>query len=74
VPGGRGQRIGRLLKSGATDESILDEVHLATLGRRPTEGERRAVLDHVAKSSDRRRAWEDACWALLNSKEFLLRH
>jgi hypothetical protein len=67
-------RIGRLLKSGASDEAILDEIHLAALTRYPTEGERRAVLDHVAKAPDRRKAWEDVCWAILNSKEFLLRH
>jgi hypothetical protein len=67
-------RIGRLLKSGATDEAILDEIHLAALSRHPTESERRAILDHLAKAPDRRKAWEDACWAILNSKEFLLRH
>jgi hypothetical protein len=67
-------RIGRLLKSGASDEAILDEIHLVALSSYPTEKERRAVLDHVAKAPDRRKAWEDVCWAILNSKDFLLRH
>ena len=67
-------RIGRLLSAGASDESILVETYLATLGRPPAETERRGVLDHLAKAKDRRKAWEDACWAVLNSKEFLLRH
>ncbi len=67
-------RVGRLLKGGASDATILDEVYLATLCREPTETERDAVLAHVAAAKDRRKAWEDACWAILNSKEFLLRH
>ncbi len=40
----------------------------------PTEQERNAVLGHLARAGDRRKAWEDACWAILNSTEFLLRH
>jgi hypothetical protein len=67
-------RIGRLLRSGASDKAILDEVYLAALSRHPTEGEQDAALSHVAGARDRRRAWEDVAWAVLNSKEFLLRH
>ena len=47
---------------------------VAQLGREPTAVERQAALGHVAKASDRRKAWEDVAWAVLNSKEFLLRH
>lgn len=67
-------RIGRLLQRGAPDATILEEVYLATLSREPSELERKALLAHVAGSKDRRKSWEDACWAILNSKEFLLRH
>jgi hypothetical protein len=67
-------RIGRLLKGGRTDAEIVDEVYLAALCRRPSAAERRALLDHVARAPDRRKAWEDASWAIVNSKEFLLRH
>jgi Protein of unknown function (DUF1549)/Protein of unknown function (DUF1553) len=67
-------RIGRLLRSGANDSSILDELALAALGH-PFDATRSArFLEHVARAPDRRKAWEDVAWAILNSKEFLLRH
>ena len=40
----------------------------------PNQSERAAVTGHIGAGQDRRKAWEDVVWALLNSKEFLLRH
>ncbi len=70
----RDNRISRLLASGADDRSILDELYLAALCREPKPDERTAAMDHLRRARDRRAAWEDVTWALLNSKEFLLRH
>jgi hypothetical protein len=67
-------RIGRMIAKKATDLELLEELYLATLSRPPQEGEVRAALDHVNKGMDKRKAWEDVQWALLNSKEFLFRH
>lgn len=79
-------RIGRLLASGASDPEILEELTLAALCRYPTDEESAVLLGHVARktaesSGDggpdpgaRRRAWEDAAWALVNSKGFLFRN
>ena len=67
-------RIGRLLRANAPDAAILDELALAALGHEFDATRRARFLEHVAKAPDRRKAWEDVAWAILNSKEFLLRH
>jgi hypothetical protein len=67
-------RIGKFLDAGQSDSDILEEVYLAALAREPTQSERAGVTAHVGRRPDRRKAWEDVVWALLNSKEFLLRH
>lgn len=67
-------RIGRLMASRADEAEILEELYLAALSREPREAERAGALAYVRRSKDRRAAWEDVTWALLNSKEFLLRH
>lgn len=67
-------RLGTLLKSGASDEAILDELALAILGRPTAADQRATLLGHVSRAADRRKGWEDVAWVMLNSKEFLLRH
>jgi hypothetical protein len=67
-------RIGKLLAAGASDDAILDELILGALAREPTASERSGFLGHVKAAKDRRKAWEDVAWAIVNSKEFLLRH
>jgi hypothetical protein len=67
-------RIGRLLAGRATDRNILEELYLATVSRFPTDEERRVMLAYLASKDNRRGAWEDVQWALLNSSEFRFRH
>ena len=67
-------RIGKLMAKKLGDKEMLDELYLVTLSRLPNSGEVEAALAHVAKNANKRGAWEDVHWALLNSKEFLFRH
>jgi hypothetical protein len=68
-------RIGLLLKSGATDRAIVDELFLATLGRYPDPPERALAESRVAaRRDDRRRGFEDLLWSLFNHPEFLFQH
>lgn len=67
-------RIARLLSTKADEAAILEELYLAALCRPPGAAERTAALGYLRRTTDRRAAWEDITWALLNSKEFLLRH
>ena len=67
-------RIGKLLAKNMDDRALLGELFLATLSRGPNDVEARAMLDHVSRTTDKRKAWEDVHWALINSKEFLFRH
>jgi hypothetical protein len=66
--------IGRLLAKKASDSEILTELYLSTLSRPPTEADVNVSLAHIGKAKDKRKAWEDVHWALLNAKEFLFRH
>lgn len=67
-------RLQQLLKSGKSDTEALQELFLATLGRRPTERDERSFADHLRRVGNRRTALTDALWALINSREFILNH
>jgi hypothetical protein len=66
-------RIGRLLEDKKSDGEIIAELYLASVSRYPTIQELRDATSYVADKKDRRRALEDVFWAVLNTKEFLMR-
>jgi hypothetical protein len=67
-------RLQKLLAEQKTDEEILDELFLATLGRFPDANEKRSALEYVQDKKDRQAAFVDTLWALLNTREFILNH
>jgi hypothetical protein len=67
-------RIGRLLKEKSSEVEMLNELYLSTLARSPNQENVKVALEHIARAPDKRKAWEDIEWALLNAKEFLFRH
>lgn len=66
-------RIATLLAANKPDAAMLDEFYLAALCRPPSAAESKKLLGYLAAAKDRRTAWEDVLWAIVNSKEFLLR-
>ena len=67
-------RLGKLLGGKLSDDEVLTDLYYAALSRTPTDDEKKLALGHVAKGADKRKAWEDVLWALINTREFLFRH
>ncbi|MBM4003560.1 MAG: DUF1549 domain-containing protein [Planctomycetes bacterium] len=67
-------RFRKMLKENKTDLQILNDLYMAAVCRTPTPGEIDASLKHIAAKNDRVIAFEDICWALLNTNEFLFQH
>src|SRR5262249_16616707 len=65
-------RVGNLLKSGKTDDQVIEELFLATLSRWPKTEEVEVAKRVIA--NDRKIAFEDLQWALMNTTEFLVNH
>jgi len=67
-------RLQTLLKSKKADDEILEELFLATLSRRPTEADRKYFAEYRQTVNDRRAAFTDTLWALINTRQFILNH
>ena len=69
-------RLAKMINAKATDDTILNELYIAALGRPPRQEERRLVMATLvfALPKDRKAVFEDVLVTLLNSKEFLFNH
>jgi len=65
-------RVANLLKSGRSDDQIIEELFLSTLSRRPKTDEVEVAKRVMA--ADKKIGFEDLQWALLNTTEFLVNH
>jgi hypothetical protein len=54
--------------------SKVRELYLLAFAREPLPEEAAIAVDHIEKSEDQRKAFEDIVWALINTKEFLFNH
>jgi hypothetical protein len=69
-----GTRLNNLLKSGQTDEQVLEELFLATLSRFPSDADRQSFAEYRKSKPDREAAFRGTLWALVNTREFILNH
>lgn len=67
-------RLSTMLAGNTPDRKILNAFYLHALSRLPAESTAGKMLAHVASARDRRQAWEDVLWVILNSQEFIYQH
>ncbi len=68
-PGGRADV---LAKDPRPDAEKVEELFLWAFARKPTQEQRSKALEHIAKNaSNKKIAYENILWALLNTKEFI---
>lgn len=67
-------RFRKSLAAGMSGEAVLDELYLAGLCRLPEPAERDAALAYLKQREDQAAAFEDICWAMINTDEFLFQH
>jgi hypothetical protein len=67
-------RVGQILSSWPRDEEVLNEIYLRAFSRPPTPTAAQSLLKYVAESNNKREAWEDIVWTVLNSQEFIYQH
>lgn len=65
--------VAQALRQHDTDGAVVESLYLKALARRPNGEERAECLKYVNEIGDRREAFEDIFWCLLNSTEFVTR-
>jgi len=67
-------RFRKLHSAGKDCEEVVRELYMAALSRPPTDAELKSSMDHCQTASDLVSGYEDLCWVLLNTDEFLFQH
>lgn len=64
-------RLGQILSNNKDDSDAIAELYLSFFARDPSKKELTIASEYLTKVGDRREAFEDLAWSLLNSSEFL---
>ncbi|HLQ44991.1 MAG TPA: DUF1553 domain-containing protein, partial [Planctomycetaceae bacterium] len=64
-------RLGQILTNNKSDDDAIRELYLAFFARDPSDKELTIATEYLQKIGNRREAFEDLAWSLLNSSEFL---
>ena len=67
-------RFHRLLAEGRPQQEVVGELYRAAVCRSPTDAEVHAATTYIASKEKPSDGFEDFCWALVNSDEFLTQH
>ncbi|MDX2037285.1 MAG: DUF1549 domain-containing protein [Isosphaeraceae bacterium] len=70
----RNTMLGDLLESTPDNRAVLDSLYYKVLSRRPTAKEVAVCARYVEEVGNRKEAFEDILWSLVNSTEFISRH
>ncbi len=68
-----GARADLLAKDSRPDGEKVDELFLWAVGHKPAEGKRKLALEHLSAARnprDKKQAWDNLVWALVNGQEF----
>lgn len=67
-------RAARLAADKRPDRDKVEELYLAAFSRPPNVDELKDVLSFLNQATDKKRAYRDLLWALLNTREFAFNH
>ena len=67
-------RLHHNVRIGRPTKEVIIELYRLALSRHPSESELNRSLAYAESHSDKARALEDICWAIINKDEFLFQH
>lgn len=70
----RQNRFRHMLDDGRTQDEVVKLLYRTAVCRSPSEAELAAALNHMASGDSAAEGFDDVCWALLNTDEFLTQH
>jgi len=60
------------IKSGGSDDKVIEKIYLSALARRPNAAELKRLQDYISKNGTSSETYGDILWAVLNSSEFTM--